>query len=361
MYLKHFLFIVSFFLFFSCGKKPEQTQVTEESISESVYASGIIKSKDQYQVFSTVNGLVEKVVAEEGTLLKRGDPILQLVNESSKLNAATAKMASQLANQNTKGEKLSELNATIELAQSKLKNDSMLWVRQQSLWSQQIGTQVELEQRELAYKNSQNNYVTAQLRYNETKKQLDFLAEQAKNNAEISSSFEDDFIIRSESNGVLYTVLKEKGEMVTTMSPVAIIGDAKEFIIELQVDEYDITRIKVGQKIVLSLDSYKGKVYEALVTKINKLMNERSRSFTIESEFIAKPEQLYPNLTVEANILIQTKENALTIPRNYLVNDSFVINPENEKIKVITGLKDYKKVEILSGIKANDVILKPGK
>ena len=40
----------------------ETIQPTRESISESIYASGIVKSRDQYQAYATVNGIVEKVL-----------------------------------------------------------------------------------------------------------------------------------------------------------------------------------------------------------------------------------------------------------------------------------------------------------
>ena len=147
--------------------------------------------------------------------------------------------------------------------------------------------------------------------------------------------------------------------MLSPQSPFAVIGDANEFIIELQVDEYDIIKIKLGQKIILSLDSYKGQAFEARVTKINTIMNERTRSFLITAEFTKKPPIVYPNLSVEANIVIQSKDNVITIPRNYIVNDSFVLNEENEKIKIKIGLMDYKKAEILNGLKSSDFILKP--
>jgi hypothetical protein len=88
-------------------------------------------------------------------------------------------------------------------------------------------------------------------------------------------------------------------------------------------------------------------------------MNERSKSFTIEATFVKQPEALYPNLTCEANILIQEKEKALTIPRNYLLNGDSVILSNKEKKKVTTGLKDYQKVEIISGLSVNDIIYKP--
>lgn len=104
----------------------------------------------------------------------------------------------------------------------------------------------------------------------------------------------------------------------------------------MQVDEYDIARIQTGQKIVLNLDSYKGLVFEAVVTKINPIMNERLRSFTVEAGLITKPSALYPNLTTEANIIIQTKERALLIHRNYLIDESFVRWKYYQAIKTTT-------------------------
>ena len=103
----------------------------------------------------------------------------------------------------------------------------------------------------------------------------------------------------------------------------------------------------------------KGKVFEAKVAKMEPLMNEQSRSFTVDADFVTKPVLLYPNLSVEANIVIQSKEKALTIPRIYLISDSMVMLPNHEIKKVSIGLKDYKKVEIENGLTANDVIYKP--
>jgi hypothetical protein len=68
---------------------------------------------------------------------------------------------------------------------------------------------------------------------------------------------------------------------------------------------------------------------------------------------------LYPNLTAEANIVTRSRKNALLIPRNYLVNDSLVMIGKNKIKKVVTGLKDYQKVEIVNGLTAHDVIFKP--
>jgi hypothetical protein len=76
-------------------------------------------------------------------------------------------------------------------------------------------------------------------------------------------------------------------------------------------------------------------------------MNVQSKTFTIEAEFVQAPKVLYPNISFEANVLINTKKDALLIPRNYLLNDSIVENKSGEQLIVKTGLKDYQMVEIL--------------
>ena len=354
-----FLIVLLSYSLVSCKNKQEKTQPIIEKISESVYASGIVKSENQYQVYATVNGLIQEILVNEGDLVREGTPIIRILNVASKLNAENAQLAANLANANQ--DKLNELKANIEIAKIKMKNDSVLAARQKILWAQQVGTLVELEQREVVYKNSLTMYEVALLRYNDAKKQLNATAQQSINNLQISSTLQDDFTIKSETDGKLYAVLKEKGELVSPLSPLAVIGSANNFVLELQVDENDITKIKKGQKIVLSLNSYKDQVFEARVEKINTIMNERSRSFTIEAVFVVKPPTLYPNLTVEANIIIRTKDKALTIPRGFLIDESYVLNEDNEKVKVEVGLKNYEKAEILSGITSKDIILKQGK
>jgi HlyD family secretion protein len=147
--------------------------------------------------------------------------------------------------------------------------------------------------------------------------------------------------------------------MVNMLNPVAIIGDNSAFILELQVDEYDINKIELEQKVVLSMDSYNGEIFECLIKKINPIMNEKTKSFTIEAIFTKPPKTLYPNLTCEANIIIKQKKDAITIPRNYLIDEDYVILDNQKKVKVKVGLKDYEKAEILEGITINDIIYKP--
>lgn len=358
---KALVIILLFVLFGNCKSNVEKIHATKEDITESVYASGMIKSINQYNAFASVNGLVEELFVEEGDTVNIGTPILSISNEASKLNKQNAELAVSYNDFNANRNKLNELRGTIDFARTKLLNDSLQYLRQQNLWKQQVGSQLELETRQLAFQNSRNAYQSALLKYDELQKQLQFASQQSKKNLQISKKQESDFTVRSEINGRVYSLLKEKGEMVSIQTPIAVLGDANMFKLELQVDEYDIVHIQKNQQVLITLDSYKGEVFEALVSKINPIMNERTKTFTIEAAFTKAPQELFPNLTVEANIVLQSKKNVLTLPRHVVSDDNTVTKSNGEKIKVQTGLKDYQKIEIIGGISADDELIVPAK
>ena len=296
---------------------------------------------------------------QDGALIKKGQAIIKLSDDAQKLNYENAKLLANFSDANTNKEKLQQAQTELDVAKLKMENELSLLERQKKLWSQEIGTRNDIDQRELLYKNAASIYYASKLRLNDLKKQIDFQSEQTKKTASISSTSMNDFIIKSEIDGKLYSLAKEKGEMVNTQTPIAVIGDASKFYVELQVDEYDISKLVIGQKVLLTMDSYKGEVFEASISKMYSMMNERSKSFKVEAIFTKQPKNLYPNLTTEANIIIEVKENTTTIPRNYLINNDFVVLANQEKRKVTIGLKDYEKVEILSGITTKNQIFKP--
>lgn len=345
--------------FLSCKSKTEKIKPTVSSISESIYASGTIKSLDQYQAYATVNGIIENIFVTEGDTVKKGDPILSIANEAQRLSKENAELAAKFADFNSNQDKLNDAQAMIELAKNKMKNDSALYFRQKALWQQQVGSKVELESRELAYENAKTSYNSAQIKYDDLKRQLNFTSSQSKKNLMIAGKQESDFTLRSEIDGVVYDLLKEKGEIVGIQTPLAIIGSPKKYILEMQIDEYDIFKLKVGQPVIVSMDSYKGQVFEASVTKIYPIMNERSKTFLAEAEFTNPPQSIFPNISFEANVVLQTKEKAVLIPRTFVMNDSIVVKSNGDTVTIKTGLKDYEMIEVVSGISSDDELIKP--
>lgn len=357
--MKRLLWAILSLLLLSCRQKVETAKPQVQNITESVYASGKVKSRSQYDVYSTVAGIIATVRVKEGDNVKKGDVLFTLVNEAPQLNRENAEIAARYGSVQANLDKLNEAQGAINQARTKLQNDSLLLVRQRALWAGEIGSRNDLEQRELAATNSSLAYQTALLRYKQLQQQLRFSAQQSQKNVQISSTMSGDYTVRAKEDGKVYNVTKEAGEAVNPQTPVAVVGSASDFVLELQIDEYDVAKIQPGQKVLITMDSYKGQVFEGTVTKIDPYLNERSRSTTIEATFTKPPPALFPNLTAEANVLLRTKEGALIIPRNYLVEETYVLLQNGEKRKITTGLKDYQRVEVLSGLAKDDVIQKP--
>lgn len=337
----------------------EVTYPSRQTLSESVYASGTVKAKDQYEALTLATGPVQEVFVAEGDTVTVGTPLIRIYNEAEKLRKENAEIARAFADQRANQNRLRELQLALNLAKSTYLNDSLLFHRQKNLKAQGIGTTVELEQRQLKFESSKTTYQSTQLRYLELQREIEFNARNAGKNLAISEALEGEYVLRSKINGIVYSLMKEKGEMVTPQTPLAILGSAGEFVLELQVDEYDIAKIEKGQRVLVTLDSFKGEVFEASVTKIHPIMDVKSKTFTVEATFTKAPPRLYPNLSLEANIVTQVRENSLVIPRQLLFLENKVITADEDTLKVKVGLKTYQYVEILEGIDEKTGLTQP--
>lgn len=343
----------------SCSEKIPTTSPTESAITESIYASGTIKSENQYSVFSKVNGIVEQVYVKAGDYVIKGSPILSIYNEAQRLTNENAKLNAEYYNFNSNVKQLNELKNQIEIAKLKAQNDSAQFERQKKLRASNTGTDVEYEASQLKFQASEANYQTAITNYEEFKRKLDFNSSQAQRNVEISGLAAKDYTVYSEIEGIVYTINKEKGEMINIQSELAVIGDPKLFILEMQVDERDILKINLDQRVVITMESYGDQTFEAKITKIYPFMDTKSKTFKLEATFIKPPGTLYPNMNFEANIVVNEKSKTLLIPRKCLIDDGFVIRENGDTIPVVTGLKNYQQVEILSGLTITDKIRLP--
>lgn len=348
------------FFLFSCNNKDDGIKPTIGDVTESVYASGIIKSENQYTVFSTVSGILNKIDVVAGQAIAKDQLLFELENDKAQLNTENARLNYQLSQNDNHyiQDKIAEMEIKVQLARDKLLVDKSLFDRNNRIKQYNIVSEVDFEKITLAYKSSQLNLKTSQKQLSQLKSQLKF--DQNKNNIllQIGQKTQADYQIKSALSGKLFDVLVKEGTLITPQIPLGIIGQKNAFLLELEVDENDMVRVKLNQSVLITLDSYRNQVFDAKVDKIYPIMNQQSRTFKIEAHFVNPPQKLYPNLSAEANIIIQTKKNAITIPKIYLLNgDSIQIN-KKEKRKVKIGLSDYQKVEILEGLKADEMIYK---
>ena len=116
------LFAVGIMLF-SCGKKQETSLPSLGPITESIYASGVLKTADQYQAYVTVNGIISQILVKEGDSVHVGSPLVSITNETQRFAAENASLAANFNDISANSGKLDEAKLVIESAKNKFKLD----------------------------------------------------------------------------------------------------------------------------------------------------------------------------------------------------------------------------------------------
>lgn len=358
--MKNIGFILITVLLVACGKERESTKPTHEELVEAVYSSVVIEPVDAYKVNSSITGYIDEVYFSEGDFVKKGDLLFLISNKPIELNEQNAELNYELLKDSYSGAAnlIEEMKLDQKSSKMKMMNDSVNYQRFKMLYDKNACSKFELDNASMAYELSKYTYLSVSKRIVRKEKELKNQINQSKNNLNASSLKTKDYYIRSNIDGKLYQTFKEKGEFVSMQEPIAIVGDAKAYKLKMLIDEVDISKVTIGQKVLVTLEAYKNKVFEAKITKIAPKMDAQTQTFEIEAVFVQQPARLYMGLTGEGNIVINEKKKALVIPREYLQAGNKV-ETENGFVQVKTGLSNWSFIEIVSGLDENTVILKP--
>lgn len=344
----------------SCSEDRESVTVELKDIVESVYTSVTLEPAIVYKVNSTVSGYISAINFQEGDQVQAGDIIFQIRDVQGENSTSNAAIAYQLAQKNYSGDQsmLDDLKLEIENTKLKRKNDSINYQRNLTLYKKALLTKLEMEQSELLFTSSQNAHIALTNKLKRLDRELKSSLEQAKNNYEATLSRSKDARISSKIDGKIYAITKEPEELVLTQETIAIIGSDDSFVLKMLIDEVDISKVKLGQKIIIALEAYKQEVFEAVVKRISPKMDARTQTFEIEGEFTKPPKSLYMGLTGEGNIIIKKRSKVMVIPLEYLMEGNLV-ETDNGPTEVTVGTRSLSHVEIVSGLKKGTVIYKP--
>ena len=72
-------------LIVSCDRHEEKIFPQVTPITESVYSSVTVQPDSLYKAFAVVNGIVDENLVEEGEMVKKGDPVVQIINSNPKI------------------------------------------------------------------------------------------------------------------------------------------------------------------------------------------------------------------------------------------------------------------------------------
>lgn len=359
--MKNFLSVCLGFLLLSCNSKKESIHPFRKDIVQAVYASGKVYPVNVYNVYPKLPGYISKIFVKAGELVNAGQTLMSIQSEVSEKNLEIAKNQLKLASINVSEQSplLNALKEEIKSAHSKYRLDSSNYYRYLNLFKNNATSELQYEQAKTQFEISRQNYFKSLQNFEQTKNQLKVEYENAKLLYEAQQSNLSDYKIVSTINGKVYDIIPKEGELAGNQTLLMVIGNNNLFEVELYIDETDIQLVKPGQNIVYEIDAFPNKFFSGKVKSIYPRINPVNKTCrllaTIENDGV----QFYSGMSVEANIVISEKKQALVIPKNYLLNRQYVITLNYDTIKVKTGIEDIEYVEIKEGIDEKTELIKP--
>jgi membrane fusion protein (multidrug efflux system) len=279
-----------------------------------VQTQGLVDAEDNVTVSAKTPGLVTKVYVQEGQAVSKGQVMAQLDNAMILHN-------------------IQGLKSQVDLANS-------VFQRQQNLWNQKIGTEVQ--------------YLQAKANKENMEKQLASLEEQ-----------NDMTRIKAPINGTVDEVHAKEGEMASPQGSAFRVVNTSNLKLTANVSEAYVTDIKKGNKTIVTIPELK-KDIEARVTFVGRTIDQLSRTFSVEVKLPSYAD-LRPNMTGVIKVVYFTEPNAITVPVNVVQtmnNEKVVFVAETDgknlvarkRVVTVTGVFDNL-AQIKSGINAGDKII----
>jgi len=319
MILLFVLAVVYWFLFRPVQVKTEAAEYG--SVAVFVYASGQVIPEEKVVVRSKNPARIEKILVLEGQKVQLGQPIVLLEN--------------------------SETTAQYELAvaeQSQKEADYAFALREKTRYEQ-------LLQSEAVARRDYDQIATQA-----EGARLQVLRAQANSLAFFAKK--DDMTMLSPFDGTVLEKILDAGTAVGTNDGILVLAKQGKMQVEGKVDELDAAKIAVGQKVLLTFDSFGGQVYQGKVATLAPRIDNATKSFKIKVD-VLEDIVIQPGMSAELNILQSEKKRALLIPVSALAGDQVFIvkNGRAASQTVIAGIRDSKKVEIIAGIEQGEAVI----
>lgn len=347
----------------SCKNNNNSTFPSRKDVTQAVYASGKIFPLNDYKVFSKLPGYIEKIHVRIGDSVKVGQALMTIRSEVSELNVNTAKNLLDLARKNTNENSayLTALKQDVASAKSKYELDSVNYKRFSVLLKENATSKLQYDQSKTQFDVSKQNYLKAVSSLSTAKDKIRVELDNAQIQYAAQVSNKNDYTVTSAVNGKVYDIVPKEGELINTQIMLMEIGDGERFEIELSVDETDVSFILKDQDIVYVIDAYQDVVFNGKVLELYPRINQSNKTSKVVASIVLDDKTIiYSGMSIEANIIISEKKNALVIPREFLIEGNKVKKRGSDELTVITkGVSDLEFIEVTSGIDESSEIVKP--
>jgi multidrug efflux pump subunit AcrA (membrane-fusion protein) len=350
-----FLLLLS--LLTGCQEQPT-VQPRYSDIVDAVFASGNTRSKDQYKVTAYADGYLQQSLVAEDDTIHKGQLLFKIANDVQRTEVANAAANYQYAirNASDNGPQVGQLESQITQAQQKKTTDSLNYLRYEHLLPTHAVARSDYDNARLTYDASAANLIQLKKTLENLRINLAQNTENTRAQYQIQQQNNNYYRLTSDADGRIENVYKKNGDLIRRGDLIADVGAGLQ-IARLLIAEEDIQRVRLGQRVLVSLNTDKIHVFDATLTKLYPSFNTNDQAFIAEATFDSLPPNLRNGTQLQANILIGEKRHTLVIPTNCLLpGDSVILASDHRHTPVKTGIRTLEWVEITGGLHDNQSI-----
>ena len=310
--------------------KPE-IRTVEKTVSNT--RAGTIDACRRAKMSPAMGGQIASLTVKEGDMVKKDQVLLELWNKETKARVVAAERGAE----------------QVCILSDKANRDAN---RITELFAKGLASE---ESKETAVSNAESSVASC----NAAKAQIDVT----------KASLERTMLI-APFDGIIAEIEGELGEYVTP-SPVGVatkptvdLIDNTCIYIKAPIDEIDAPEVISGLKARITMDAFGQEEFPSTVTRVAPYvldLEKQARTVEIEAVFDNPQNFLLPGYSADITIIIDTVEDALSVPTQAVIRDEFVylINEDNTLVKqnIEVGLSNWQYSEVLSGITIDDRIV----
>jgi multidrug efflux pump subunit AcrA (membrane-fusion protein) len=362
--------------------------VARRDIRAQIQATGVVRAMigAEVKVGSRVSGKVERLFANIGDQVKKGDQIAKL--EDADLKARVARAEAELASaraqlallrRGARTEEISEAEGTLQQAEAELALATIDAERQTKLFAQEMVANEDADkaQRNLAVAKGKiaaaqsrvellkHRYLPEEIALAEAKVKL---AEAGVMEARVNLSYAT---LVAPIDGVVAQVTTQEGETVAAgmNSPTFVtIIDLGKLEVAAFVDEVDIGRVTIGQGATFTVDSFPDVDFTGKVTAVypRAVIQSNVVNYITTLSVDNSEGRLKPDMTATVNIVLEERKDVLALPEKALRREGGkrvvrVVNGKGSVSRTVrVGRRGGGFIEILDGLKEGEVVLVNG-
>jgi RND family efflux transporter MFP subunit len=304
-----------------------------ETVSEYVAVVGNLIGAATVDVVPKVNGRLQSIAVQLGDRVRKGQMIAKVEDQELREQVRQAEASFEVA------------RATVRQREADLKFSETNLDRARSLFQRQLLPRQSLDDAEARYQASVAQLDLARAQFQQAQARLDELR--------ITLG---DTNVRSPVDGFVAKRNLDPGAFASPNAPVASVVDISTVRLVANLVEKDVKRVKAGTPGRVEVDAFPGEVFSGRISRIAPVFDPATRTAEMEIEVPNPTGRLKPGMYARVNLTVGTRENALVVPRNAVVDVEgkrgvFVPHENRAQFRTVeTGLQDETRVEITGGL-----------